>query len=147
MNHIENSIHNHDVQSDNNNNNINNNNHNIIISYNATDTISTDDIQSELHDAIYNDNFFSDFNNELEQDNLLAQHMNYLDNYTLKSLHYIAGYYKLKKNKTKKEQLVQNIIEFENNPENSEIVYARKRMWYFIHELKDDDYFSKFVIL
>lgn len=119
---------------------------NVILSYNTSNTICTDDIQSELQHDIFNDNFFSDFNDELEQDNLLAQQMDYLDNYTLKTLHHIACYYKLQKNKLKKEQLVQNIVEFENNPENSDIVYNRKRLWYFIHELKDDEYFSKFVI-
>lgn len=131
-----------------NENNIKNNikNNNIIISYKIGDAICTDDIQCELRDAIYNDNFFSDFNEELELDNLLAQQTDYLDNYTLKPLHHIASYYKLQKTKVNKEQLVQNIIEYENNPENAEIVYNRKRLWYFIHELKDDDYFSKFVL-
>ncbi len=103
---------------------------------------------SEIESVINNDEFFSDFNTEFDyfdQDNFLAQQMDYFENYNVKTLHHIANYYKIQKNKVKKELLVQNIIEFENNPQNSEIVYNRKKMWHFINELKGDDYFSKFV--
>jgi len=61
-------------------------------------------------------------------------------------LQHIANYYKIPKTKLKKEELIQLIIQFENQDENSEEVYNRKRLWHYINELKNDSYFSKFVL-
>ena len=72
--------------------------------------------------------------------------MDYYENYNIKMLHHIANYYKIPKNRLKKDELIGLIIQFENDPENSELVYNRKRLWYYINELKDDKYFSKFII-
>mgnify|MGYP001824032754 CR=1 FL=1 len=103
---------------------------------------------SDIESIMNNEDFFSDFTNDFEyfdQDNVLAQQIDYFENYTIKKLQHIASYYKIQKKNMKKDLLVQSIIEFENNPENSECVYNRKRMWHFVNELKNDSYFSKFV--
>ena len=81
-----------------------------------------------------------------EEDNLIAQQIDYSENYTLKMLIQIASYYKITKKRVKKEQLIELILSFENDPENSEKVYNRKRMWHYLNELKNDSYFSKYVI-
>ena len=81
-----------------------------------------------------------------DEDNLMAQHVDYFENYTLKMLNHICNYYKISKTRLKKEQIIELIIQFENNPDNSVLVYERKRMWHYINELKNDSYFSKFVI-
>lgn len=78
-------------------------------------------------------------------DNLIAQHVDYFENYTLKLLHHIASYYNIPKRRLKKEELIELIIQFENEPENSLQVYNRKRCWHYISELKNDSYFGKFV--
>ena len=109
---------------------------------------------SDLHDTnidfdINSDNFFSDFHEEYEtfdEDNLLAQEIDYFENYTIKTLQYIASYYKIPKLRIKKHLLIQSIIEFENNVENSAIVYNRKRLWHYLSELKNDDFFSKYIL-
>ena len=75
----------------------------------------------------------------------MAQHIDYFENYNMKMLSHIAKYYSISIKKSKKEELIQTIIQFENDPENSSIVYERKRMWHYINELKSDHYFSKFV--
>ena len=107
------------------------------------------DYNTEIDSVINNDNFFSDFQEEydfFDEDNLLSQQIDYYENYTIKLLHQIAGYYKIKKNKIKKSLLVQLIIEFENDPENSVTVYNRKRLWHYLNELKEDEYFSKYIL-
>jgi hypothetical protein len=108
--------------------------------------------QNDIDSMMNNENFFSDmdeFNDEFlffEEDNLIAQQIDYSENYTLKMLTQIASYYKITKKKVKKEQLIELILSFENDPENSEKVYNRKRMWHYLNELKNDSYFSKYVI-
>jgi hypothetical protein len=108
--------------------------------------------QNDIDSMMNNENFFSDmdeFNDEFlffEEDNLIAQQIDYSENYTLKMLTQIASYYKITKKKVKKEQLIELILSFENDPDNSEKVYNRKRMWHYLNELKNDSYFSKYVI-
>lgn len=119
------------------------------LTYEIHDTIENADYNTEIDSIINNDNFFSDFQEEsnfFEEDNLLSQEIDYSENYTIKMLQQIAGYYKIKKNKIKKRLLVQLIIEFENNPENSVTVYNRKRLLHYLNELKDDEYFSKYIL-
>jgi hypothetical protein len=106
---------------------------------------------NDVDSILNNDNFFHDkeFQDQFqffEEDNLMAQHIDYFENYTVKMLQHIANYYKIPKSRLKKEELIQLIIQFENEPENSEIVYNRKRMWHYMNELKNDSYFSKFLI-
>lgn len=119
------------------------------LTYEIHDIIENMDYNTEIDSVINNDNFFSDFQEEydfFDEDNLLSQQIDYYENYTIKLLHQIAGYYKIKKNKIKKSLLVQLIIEFENDPENSVTVYNRKRLWHYLNELKEDEYFSKYIL-
>ena len=123
------------------------------LNYEINETIKISPIEdkSEIDSILNNDSFFRDSIDGLnfeqfDNDNLIAQHMYYYENYNIKMLHHIANYYKIPKNRLKKDELIGLIIQFENDPENSELVYNRKRLWYYINELKDDKYFSKFII-
>ena len=90
--------------------------------------------KEEIDSLINNESFFSDFEEEFEyfdSDNVMAQQMDYNN---------------LPKRKLKKEELIDSIVQFENAPENSAIVYNRKRLWHYLNELKNDSYFGKFVI-
>jgi len=105
----------------------------------------------DIDSILNNENFFQDkdFHEQFQffdEDNLMAQHIDYFENYTVKMLQHIANYYKIPKTRLKKEELIQLIIQFESMDENNEIVYNRKRMWHYITELKNDSYFSKFVL-
>ena len=118
------------------------------------DTSSNIFDKQEIDILLNNDNFFyentdnntDDNNNYLETDNILSQQIDYSQNYNVKKLTHIAKYYNLNIKKNKKEEIIDNIIQFENNPENSILVYNRKRLWYYLNELKNDHYFSKFII-
>ena len=101
---------------------------------------------SELDLDDEDDGFYNNMNDELnDDDNLIAQHVDYFENYTLKMLHHIANYYEIPKRRLKKEELIELIIQFENESENSLNVYNRKRCWHYIHELQNDTYFGKFI--
>jgi hypothetical protein len=80
-----------------------------------------------------------------------ANHVNYKMNYTVKQLLQICDYYNISKTmkiiKANKDDIITNLISFENNPENYEIVNKRKQMWYYMEELKNDKFMKKFFLL
>jgi|TARA_B110000967_G_scaffold190246_1_gene214756 hypothetical protein len=124
---------------------------NFAINYEITNTSPTNVCieKNEIDDLLNDGSFFYDFKTEIDsvdQDNMMAQHVDYFENYNMKQLHHISNYYQIPKRKLKKEELIELIIQFENDENNVEVVYNRKRLWHCLTELKDDEYFSKFVI-
>ena len=91
------------------------------------------------------DNLLIDMNNSPDDD-IYRDYLDYMNNYNVKSLTNILGYYNINKNKLVKDEMVQLIILFENEPTNKNIVYQRKRLWKNILELKNNDYFKKFIL-
>jgi hypothetical protein len=120
--------------------------------YELKETIFNIDNTSDKNDIdmmMNSDSFFSDFKDEydyFDNDNLIAQHIDYYENYNIKMLRHIATYYNIFKRKLKKNGLIDEIIKFENDPNNSIKVYNRKRYWHYINELKKDPYFSKYIM-
>tara|TARA_R110002012_G_scaffold312728_1_gene523709 strand:- start:2106 stop:2507 length:402 start_codon:yes stop_codon:yes gene_type:complete len=120
--------------------------------YELKETICNTDNTSDKNDIdmmMNSDSFFSDFKDEydyFDNDNLIAQHIDYYENYNIKMLRHIATYYNIFKRKLKKNGLIDEIIKFENDPNNSIKVYNRKRYWHYINELKNDPYFSKYIM-
>ena len=90
-------------------------------------------------------NLLIDMNNSPDDD-IYRDYLDYMNNYNVKSLTNILGYYNINKNKLVKDEMVQLIILFENEPTNKNIVYQRKRLWKNILELKNNDYFKKFIL-
>lgn len=80
-------------------------------------------------------------------DDYIAMEVDYQTNYLKKDLERIADYYEISKRKKRKEQLVEDIVLFEKDPENIEIVFQRKKLWSYVEEIKSDKYLSKFLIL
>ena len=80
-------------------------------------------------------------------DDYIAMEVDYQTNYLKKDLDRIADYYEISKRKKRKEQLVEDIVLFEKDPENIEIVFQRKKLWSYVEEIKSDKYLSKFLIL
>ena len=83
---------------------------------------------------------------EMPTDIFFALEIEYNTNYTVKSLGQILDYYEISKRKLRKDEMVQMLIMFEEDPENMEIVEKRKRMWSYVDEFKEDKYFSKYII-
>jgi len=105
---------------------------------NLIDDVNT---ESEKKEQTYMENMWDDnLANEF-----ITQQFYYDDNFTVKELHHIANYYEITKRKKKKCELIDDIISFELNDENNEIVETRKRLWFYLSEIKNDDYLSKFI--
>jgi len=90
-------------------------------------------------------------NTIINMDNMYPEIVNYKINFTVKQLMQICEYYGISKNmksaKANKDEIINNIVLFENNPDNYSIVIKRKLMWYYIEELKSDKFMKKFVLL
>tara|TARA_S200000501_G_C20660098_1_gene671500 strand:- start:475 stop:870 length:396 start_codon:yes stop_codon:yes gene_type:complete len=125
------------------------------INYSIKDTsqtntdISYDDLLNDVnsHEKVVNKiEYNDDFSNEYT---VLSIH--YKENFLKKELERIAEYYEisLKNNrrKKKKEDLVNDIVLFEINVENTYIVERRKELWLYIEEIKSDSYLNKFLLL
>mgnify|MGYP001304533623 FL=1 len=84
---------------------------------------------------------------DLYSDLYFAEVLDYKDNYTKKQLEFIAGYYDIKTRKKKKEELAEEIVIFEKADENAGLVQRRKMMWFYIDEIANDSYLSKYLIL
>tara|TARA_B100001094_G_scaffold182182_1_gene176541 strand:+ start:171 stop:611 length:441 start_codon:yes stop_codon:yes gene_type:complete len=92
----------------------------------------------------------------------LALNLDYNTNYKLNQITLIADYYsidikesqeyddegkkKRRKNK-KKEELVSDIVKYELDIMNDDIVEHRKLLWHYIYELKNDEKLSKYICL
>jgi hypothetical protein len=105
-------------------------------------------LQSELNDYETGVNYFG---NESENtDDIFTQMKLYELNYNVKQLMLICEYYNILKdvrvNKLKKQDIIEQIIFFENNTENIEIVNKRKEFWCYMDELKNDKIMKRFVI-
>jgi hypothetical protein len=91
-----------------------------------------------------------ELNEELNEDLKLPQLINYHENFTIKELMLICEYYgfakELKTKKYNKEEIIHFLVEYELNSLNSEIVYRRQNMWFYMNELKNDKFMKKYVL-
>ena len=93
--------------------------------------------------------------NEIEDTDLengmdIPHMINYHENYTVKELLIICDYYgfakDLKNNKFNKDQIIEYLVTFESDIANTDIVFRRQNMWFYINELKNDKFMKKFVL-
>ena len=84
------------------------------------------------------------------EDFLLPQIIHYKENFTVKELLLICEYYgvakALKIYKCNKDEIIQFLVVYESNPKNSEVVFKRQNMWFYINELKNDKFMKKYVL-
>lgn len=66
-------------------------------------------------------------------------------NYTMPILTHICGFYGLKKRGTKRE-IIENIADYETNPQNIEIVKQRKQIFEFMRLIKEHEYMKRFIL-
>jgi hypothetical protein len=79
-------------------------------------------------------------------DKILALKVFYNENYTKKDLDKIAEYYNISKRKKRKSQIIKNIIDFECDESNKQIINRRNVLWFYIEELENDPIMSKYII-
>tara|TARA_B100001142_G_scaffold295964_1_gene317310 strand:- start:2605 stop:2982 length:378 start_codon:yes stop_codon:yes gene_type:complete len=99
-----------------------------------------EEINNEIEKINLEENDFSDY------DSAYAQTLDYKTNYLKKDLIKIAEYYDIDIRKKTKNILIEDILSFENNPENCIIVERRQTMWFYLNELMDDNYLRKYII-
>ena len=111
---------------------------------------------SFTEDEIFNNVDLNKLLNEMDEkikesdESFLPKYVNYDINYTLKQLLLICDYYDITKSnklhKCNKDQIIQQLLIFENNPENTEIVLKRLNAWFYMNELKNDKFMKKYII-
>jgi len=110
-------------------------------------TVSFEDIekivQQNFNDKIEDEKQGESYEKETE---MLCSKIDYDENYLKKDLVHIMNYYELSTRKKKKSEIIDDIIEFESQPENYFVVEHRKTLWYYLEELENDHYLSKFII-
>ena len=89
----------------------------------------------------------SEWNEGLSIDDYVASEIDYNENYTKKQLELIADYYDISKRKKKKGQLIEEIVIFEKEPTNYDMTQRRKTLWFYMEEINNDSFLSKFLIL
>jgi hypothetical protein len=139
--HDENIVINIDVVENSNNYNDNNNDN---------DENELESILNEINNFSYSDIGNNNENDWYPTSDLIAKSIDYDTNYNVKQLLTICDYYGLLKevkiNKFKKPELILFLLDFEENMDNSLIVYKRKQLWYFIEELKNDKFMKKYIL-
>ena len=108
---------------------------NIVVANNYDDEIK--EINEEIEIISLEENDFSDY------DSAYAQILDYKTNYLKKDLIKIAEYYEISIRKKTKDKLIEDILSFENNPENCVMVERRQTLWFYLNELMEDNYLRK----
>lgn len=109
------------------------------VSFEDIEKMVNDDFETKIEETTEND-----YDNY--QDEILCIQLDYDANYLKKDLVHIMNYYGLSTRKKKKSDLIDDIIEFESRSENYFVVEHRKTLWYYLEELENDHYLSKFIV-
>ena len=83
---------------------------------------------------------------EVSLDDITARELDYDTNNTKKDLIKIAEYYEIPVRKKNKCDLISEIVIFESAIENIAIVERRRELWFYINEISEDKYLSKYLI-
>lgn len=76
----------------------------------------------------------------------MAKTIDYDLNYSIKYLGNILEFYEIKKHRLNKKEIIKKIIEYENNENNKIIVAKRYRLFANFIELKNDTFFSRYIM-
>lgn len=117
------------------------------------DSEFVESLMNNMNEEYSNMNVYDDYNNDMidynlvNENNYTAYELEYQENYTVKGLIKILDYYNLPKRNMKKRNMIDSILIYESEIENIEIIIKRRTMWYYIRELKEDDYLKQFIII
>lgn len=100
---------------------------------------------SELKNQVFEVENTTNFSDDWST-NYLKLQLHYNDNFTVKDLHKICDFYELDKRKKRKDEIVEDIVLYELDENNLMNVQNRKRLWFYVQELKNDKFFKKYVM-
>lgn len=119
----------------------------------------SEDVNGDYNINVDISNFLQEFekisqrkpsNQVMDHSELYAEISNYDMNFSVKQLTLICEYYGIKPtckiNKSKKNDLIEIIMIYENNSENIMNILKRKQLWYYMDEVKGDKFLKKFII-
>ena len=96
-------------------------------------------------------------NNDVNYDNNDVKNLIYNDEYlfteydytdiSIKNINLICDYYKIKKGKLSKKEKIMEIIFFESNIDNINIVENRKLLWEYVKIIKTDKFLKNYILL
>tara|TARA_B100000927_G_C16206097_1_gene365603 strand:- start:38 stop:415 length:378 start_codon:yes stop_codon:yes gene_type:complete len=109
-----------------------------------SDTSAPTDL-SDLKNQVLEVENTTDFSDDWST-NYLKLQLHYNDNFTVKDLHKICDFYEIDKRKKRKDEIVEDIVLYELDENNLMNVQNRKRLWFYVQELKNDKFFKKYVI-
>ena len=109
----------------------------------SNNTVPTD--LSQLKNEVFDTANEPDKSVDWSTDYLKLQ-LHYTDNFTVKDLHKICDFYEIDKRKKRKDEIVGDIVLYELDDSNIDVINNRKRLWFYIDELKNDKFFKKYVI-
>ncbi len=118
---------------------------NVAISY------YVEEIENQEKESLNIEEFMAEIeNSELNDDIMVTKMINYRENFTVKELLLICEYYgfskDIKNNKCNKEQIIEILVSFESDLNNSDIVFKRQNMWFYMSELKNDKFMKKYLL-
>jgi hypothetical protein len=126
------------------NNNQKYNEQSIAISY------YVEEIEKQETEKLNIEEFMAEIENELDDELTIPKMINYNENFTVKELLLICDYYgfgkELKSNKCNKDQIIEILVSFESDLNNSDIVFKRQNMWFYMSELKNDKFMKKYLL-
>lgn len=79
-------------------------------------------------------------------DSFIAKQLDYKDNYTLPEIKKIADYYEISTRKLRKEEIIQELVLFECDPNNAIVYLKRLQAWHWMKELKQDSKLKQFIL-
>jgi hypothetical protein len=110
--------------------------------------INIENLMSEIYDSELNDSELND--SELNDSLIVSKMINYQENFTVKELLIICDYYALskeiKQHKCNKEEIIEILVSFESETNNSDITFNRQNLWFYMNELKNDKFMKKFLL-
>ena len=128
----------------------NDNQANVFFSLDETENEVNTDNSTQLNDLLEELNFEDNINDLTSEEIMEILSFEYKKNYTVKELLLMCEYYgiakELKINKSNKDVIIFNLLNFENNPLNNEIVVKRQGLWYYMSQLKSDKFMKKYVL-
>ena len=107
----------------------------------TSDPTDLSDLKNQVFEVENTTNFFDDWST-----NYLKLQLHYNDNFTVKDLHKICDFYEIDKRKKRKDEIVEDIVLYELDENNLMNVQNRKRLWFYVQELKNDKFFKKYVM-
>ena len=112
----------------------------------AIESTTYDDIMKEVEEEEKKQTNSTIMFGEVTLDDITALEIEYDTNYIKKELIKIAEYYEISIRKKNKKDLISEIVIFETSGENIAIVERRKELWFYINEIREDKYLSKYLI-